>query len=141
MNIDFTAHELLERKEQFLQNLKKELKQKLDKERKLALPILRQLIAEFNRKAENEYEANCVDLDNTPIPTSLKTEKVIEFIEEEFAKKGFLVKPISKAGRTYIRVSWEHHVEVSNKDEFNLDSMVRRIVDEKIAEALNELKK
>ena len=141
MNIEFTAHELLERKEEFMRCLKKELEGKLNKERNLALPVLRQLIAEFNRKAENEYEENYVDLVQTPIPTSLKTERVIEFIEEEFVKKGFQVKPVPKAGRTYIRVSWEHQVESEIQDELTLDSMIRRIVDEKITEALNGLKK
>lgn len=141
MNIEFTAHELLERKEEFLRHLKRDLEVRLDRERKLALPILRQLIAEFNRKAENEYEENYVDLDQTPIPTSLKTEKVIEFIQEEFAKKGFQVKPVPKAGRTYIRVSWERQVELEKEEELTLDLMIRRIVDEKIKEALIGLKK
>jgi len=141
LSISFTAHELLERKEEFMRCLKRELEGKLNKERNLALPILRQLIAEFNRKAENEYEENYVDLDQTPIPTSLKTEKVIEFIEDEFQKKGFLVKSVMKAGRTYVRVSWEYQGENENEETTTLDSMIRRIVDEKIKEALSNLKK
>lgn len=141
MNIEFTAEELLRRKEEFEFNLKNELRNKLDSQRKLALPVLRQLIAEFNRKAENEFEESFVDLDQTPIPTSLKTDLVIEFIEEEFNKKGFKVEPIMKAGRTFVRVSWEHHVETETVVELTIDSIVKQIVDEKIKEALSELKK
>ena len=141
MEITFTAQELLDRKEEFMRCLKKELEGKLNKERNLALPVLRQLIAEFNRKAENQYEENYVDLVQTPIPASLKTERVIEFVEEEFQKKGFLVKQIMKAGRTHVRVTWEHQADVEIQDELTLDKMIKLIVDEKIKEALNGLKK
>lgn len=141
MNIQFTAQELLKRKEEFKINLKNELRKKLESQRNLALPVLRQLIAEFNQKAENQFEESFVDLDRTPIPASLKTDLVIEFIEEEFNRKGFKVTPITKIGRTFVRISWEHQLKTETVEELTLDSMIKQIIDVKISEALNNLKK
>jgi hypothetical protein len=139
MNIEFTAHELLERKRDFLVSLKESLEKKLNKERNLALPILRHLITEFNSKAENEYEENYVDLTKTHIPPSLKPERVIEFIKEEFENKGFQVKPNMVAGRTYIRISWEHQQEIEEIDnKMTLELMIREIVKDEIKNSLKK---
>jgi len=139
MNIEFTAHELLERKREFLISLKESLEQKLNRDRNLVLPILRHLITEFNQKAENEFEENYVDLTKTHIPPSLKTARVIEFIKEEFEKKGFTVKPHIRAGRTTIRVSWEHQQEIEeSEDTLTLEMMIREIVKDEIKNSLKK---
>lgn len=106
--IEFTAEQLRERYADFKKSLEIELEKKRNKERALCKPFLRQLISEFNRKAENAYEETFVVLDETPIPTNLKLERLLELVDNMFSVKGFMAEQTVIGGRSYIKISWEN---------------------------------
>lgn len=133
LQLIFSAYELKERKLDFERQCAAALRQKMEKERKLALPVLKQLISEFNRKAENTYEDNFVVLDETPIPYNLKSKHIIEFIDELFSEKGFLISQTVIGGRTFIKVSWEWNVEKNTDEaETGLESIIRKWIREEL---------
>jgi len=72
---------------------------------------MKQLVAEFNRKAENEFDKTSVLLTDTQIPPSLPLEKVITLIRDMFSEKGFKVSHERLHNKSFIKVSWENPIK------------------------------
>ena len=89
IKLEYTAMELKQRHEDYLLNCEEALKEREEKLRKRCKVLLKQLVSEFNRQAENEFDKQYVILSNTPIPPSLPFSKVIVLIRDMFAENGF----------------------------------------------------
>ena len=107
IELEYTADELRKRRVKFLVSLERELEERNQRERKMCSSILKQLISEFNRKAENEFEKTFVMLDETEIPVSLPLKRVIELTTELFAENGFKIQLERVHSRSFLKVSWE----------------------------------